>query len=489
MAIEVSDEDAAAERARGHLEANAVGFLGPLMQSVGDIGPTGSIALGLPLVAVIAGGAAWLSWLLCSIAVLCIAYSCAQIAKKYSTTAGLAGLSVGAGSPAIGVATSLCVMGFYILITPTNLIGDAYLFQDWFGTIDVGYSRWLLFLIGLAILAFSVYLPLRGIRVAATALLVGEGVTIILAIMLMVAILVNHPGQIFDSSQLTLHGLSVHEVLFGVAVGIFGFAGFETSATLGKETRDPHKNIPRSLYSSVIVCGLIFVLAAYILDLGFHGSKLTLATSSSPLADVARLNGVGWLASPLTFGVALSILGATMASVNSGARYLLTLTRDGLVPGPIGRYFSVINDKTHVPSRIIWWWGAAYPLVCWIILIVSGAATIAVWGNLATAFTLMYVGAYITALFAMLLYGGRIRRWLLPVAAVIGIGLLGYGVYNSVYPAPDYPANVYTYTGTGVIVLACLIAIVLKLTRSRVLKLEGSSISDPAAADATTPAA
>jgi amino acid transporter len=336
MAFRVSDEDAAATLARGHLESNAVGFIGPLMQSVGDIRPTGSIALGLPLVAIIVGGAAWLSWLLCSIAVLCIAYCCAQVAKKYSTTAGLAGLTLGAGAPAIGVATSLCILGFYILITPTNLIGDAYLFEEWFGTIGVGESRGLLFVIGLAILAFSVYLPLRGIRVAATALLIGEGATIILAIMLMIAILAKHSGQIIDSSQLRLHGLSVHEVLFGVAVGIFGFAGFETSATLGKETRDPHKNIPRSLYWSVISCGLLFVVAAYILDLGFHGSNLTLGTSSSPLADVARLNGVGWLASPLTFGVALSILGATMASVNSGARYILTLARDGLLPGPWG---------------------------------------------------------------------------------------------------------------------------------------------------------
>jgi hypothetical protein len=70
---------------------------------------------------------------------------------------------------------------------------------------------------------------------------------------------------------------------------------------------------------------------------------------------------------------------------------------------------------------------------------VSGAATLEVWGNLATAFTLMYVGAYITALVAMCLYGRRIKRWLLPVAGVIGILLLGYGVYNSVHPAPAYP--------------------------------------------------
>jgi NAD(P)-dependent dehydrogenase (short-subunit alcohol dehydrogenase family) len=123
--IDVCVNNASAQR----LRANAVGFFGTLAQSVSDIGPRPSAALVVPLVFVLARNGSWLSWVLVTAVLLCVAFCCAELAKRYATTGGLIGLVAITGLRTPALAVARCALGFAILGSPANVLGTGILFQ------------------------------------------------------------------------------------------------------------------------------------------------------------------------------------------------------------------------------------------------------------------------------------------------------------------------------------------------------------------------
>ena len=44
---------------------------------------------------------------------------------------------------------------------------------------------------------------------------------------------------------------------FGIVLAVLGFVGFESSASLGAEARDPHRAIPRAVLGSAVLVGIL----------------------------------------------------------------------------------------------------------------------------------------------------------------------------------------------------------------------------------------
>lgn len=455
------------------LRANAVGFFGTLAQSVSDIGPSPSVALVVPLVFALAGNGSWLSWVLVTAVLLCVAFCCAELAKRYATTGGLIGLVAitGLRTPALAVAG--CVLGFVILGSPANVLGTGILFQHWLNALGVASSTGLLLALSLASLAAGFYLSYRGIRLSATALLVIEGITLSFIGILIVIVGIRHQhGSIVDSSQLSLKGVSLRDILLGSAAAAFAVSSFECSATLGEESRQARRTIPRSLYTSVSFAGGLFIVASYVMTLGFEGTKLSLATSADPLSDLTKLYGVGVLRYFILLGVALGYFAVIVAFTNWSARVIFTLAREGVVP----RYFAAVDQRTQTPKRAVIAL-AAITLAGIILLVIVHQATLVVWGYMATAAALMYVVAYILAMLALGVYGIReLRSGLMLIAGVAGSVAFGYALYSSVYPAPHYPLSVWTWAGVGVGAASCIVALALRASGAGVVRSFGRSV-------------
>lgn len=229
------------------LQANAVGFFGTLAQSVSDIGPSPSVALVVPLVFVYAGNGSWLSWIIVTVVLLCVAFCCAEVARRYATTGGIIGLVAITGSRTAALAVAGCVLGFLLLGGPANVLGTGILFQHWLEALGVGPRTGLLVVLCIGALAAGFYLSYKGIRLSAAALLMIEAMTLSFIGILMVVVLVSNHGGVFDSRQLGLQGTSWHAILLGSAACAFAIASFECSATLGEESKRARRTIPRSL--------------------------------------------------------------------------------------------------------------------------------------------------------------------------------------------------------------------------------------------------
>ena len=64
-------------------------------------------------------------------------------------------------------------------------------------------------------------------------------------------------------------GTDASALFLGIVFGFLSFAGFEAAATLGEETRDPRRTIPRAILGVAIFGGVYFVFVTAVEVMGF----------------------------------------------------------------------------------------------------------------------------------------------------------------------------------------------------------------------------
>ena len=117
------------------------------------------------------------------------------------------------------------------------------------------------------------------------------------------------------------------------------FAGFEGAASLGEETNEPRKNIPRACswrrWGSA---------SSTVRDpratLGFGTDEAGVAAfagTSSPLGDLSESYVGAGLADAINLGATLSAFASALGTATAGSRILFALSRDGLAGSPLGR--------------------------------------------------------------------------------------------------------------------------------------------------------
>ena len=131
-----------------------------------------------------------------------------------------------------------------------------------------------------------------------------EGVSMAIILFVCLTILTKY-GFKLDMKQVTMEGLSPSAIPQAIVFGIFAFVGFESAATLAKETRNPDETIPRAINWTAIAAGLFFVFTTYVITMGFDDDVTKLAASSSPLADILS-NESPLLTAFVYFGAAIS---------------------------------------------------------------------------------------------------------------------------------------------------------------------------------------
>ena len=82
---------------------------------------------------------------------------------------------------------------------------------------------------------------------------------------------------------------SLSTVFDGVLLGILLFVGFEAAASIGEESHDPHKSIPRALLGTVGVSAAFFVLMSYAISIGLGKAAVDQGGVARP--DGARQAG------------------------------------------------------------------------------------------------------------------------------------------------------------------------------------------------------
>ncbi|MFD1331467.1 APC family permease [Methylopila musalis] len=315
-----------------------------MAQSVSVIAPSTVPAAVFGLIFATAGNGAWMSFLLGMLGLYLVSLNVNQFATRSASPGSLYSYIVQGLGPSAGVLGGWALAFAYTLTGMSTLCGLAIVSNILLGkAFGIQVPTIGLFFVGAGL---SCWIACRNIQLSAKTMLVFEAVAIASIIVLGVIIWNAHGFEV-DADQLTLKDAAPSGILVGVMLAVFGFSGFESSASLGDEAKDPLRSIPRSITQSVLFSGVFFIFMAYVVVVGFKGSSESLATSEAPLDYLATSLGWSGLGTVITIGVLLSFFACTLAAINSTARIIFSMAQHGLFYESLGSAHET-NRTPHV---------------------------------------------------------------------------------------------------------------------------------------------
>jgi amino acid transporter len=439
---------------------------------------------------VAAGRAVPLAFFLSAIGVLLVAYGFVRLCQYYQH-AGSVYAFVGAtlGSRA-GVVSGLGLLGtytFYAVVTASAAgnLGTAFLAQV---GIWPNPPSWGPFVLVAVALAGAWLLAVAPAKRGTSILLTIEGATVALILLITVVIAVRlisgtaPSGQHFTLRVFTFDpSVGWSGVFLGAVFGFLSFAGFEAAATLGEETHDARRNIPRAILGTAIFGGVYFVVVTAVEMMAFGTDAKSVhdfTSSSSLLGDLGGGYVGSWAGDLISLGAAISAFGCCLACVVGGSRLLYAVARDAVGERGVGRLSRRATPAFAV--TVVAGAAAAVILLCALAFHATATDTFAWSGSIGTLIILViYVVTTIGAI--RLVFVQRklaVPRWqvILPVAA---IALLGYTVYVNVVPYPTGPARYFPIVAGGVLVLALVGVLVAPRAARRIgTKLTDTELTD-----------
>ncbi len=159
----------------------------------------------------------------------------------------------------------------------------------------------------------------------ARAILVVEACSLILIVVVMLA---THSDT---TTAVALPNPSLSAVPFLAMLTVLSMAGFESSAFFGPEAKRPLISVTRTVLISPIICGVLFVFAAWAAMTG-HGATIVGAyfegTASGASAEVVLA---------VKIGMTCSWFASTLGCAQAGSRLLYSMGIERVLPAPLAR--------------------------------------------------------------------------------------------------------------------------------------------------------
>jgi amino acid transporter len=332
------------------LEKDAIGLLGATMQAITHIAPAIAGFFFTAFIVSLAGITAPLAYFIGFLIVLMLGTTLAQLAKHMPSAGGYYTYISRALHPRLGFLTSW----MYILYSP--LVGGP--LAGFFGFIVQGElkSNWNIdipWLWAASVLVFApltAYLQWEGIKPSTRFMVITGGLEMLIVLGLaLFGFLVPPPGSAGISLDVFNPALIPAGEGFALAVvfTVQGLTGWEASAPLAEETRDPKRNVPLSVLLSIILIGSFLVIVFWGVITGFGNDATAVAESENlpALALAHRVWGAGWII--ILFAFLNSVAAVSIACANVGTRMWYSMARSGSFPKALAKVHPAHKTPTN----------------------------------------------------------------------------------------------------------------------------------------------
>lgn len=331
-----------------------LGLVGLLFSGVGSIIGSGWL-FGALNASTEAGPASILSWALATVMILLIGLCFAELGTMFPISGGVVRfphLSFGSfASYIMGWITWLAAVsvapievlavlqyssGLADFVTPHTIGGDKVYTLTGLGGICA-----------VILMAIFTLVNYYGVKFFARINNVLVGWKLLVIVLVIVAFLVTafHTSN-FGSFGFAPYGAEGVFSAISTAGIVFSFLGFRQGIELAGETSNPRRNVPIAVVGSVVLCGIIYVL----LEVAFLGavdpgdlaksgswSALTFAEDFGPLAAIANLIGLAWLAKILYIDAVVSPGDTGLIYNTVTARISYAMGRNGNAPKSLAK--------------------------------------------------------------------------------------------------------------------------------------------------------
>jgi amino acid transporter len=271
--------------------------------------------------------------------------------SAYALVGGTIGARAGFFS---GFAMLGAYVGFSIgTLALTAAFVNAFLAEIQSGASDPFQLPWPVITLVGAVISFL--LAGRDVALIAKILLAIEGVGIIAMVVLVIVIFANGGASStgVDVSVFSFDDVNVSQVMSGVVAAFLSWAGFEACASLGEETDNPKRNIPRALGGALVLTGVLFIVVMFAQTIGFGTDAAGLEkfqTSGNTLGDLGHDYIGTWFGLIIIFTAVCAAFGCHVATAATAGRMIYAFARDGFGPASL----AVVHEKTQGPRRATW---------------------------------------------------------------------------------------------------------------------------------------
>ncbi|MBP7514607.1 MAG: amino acid permease, partial [Flavobacteriales bacterium] len=132
-------------------------------------------------------------------------------------------------------------------------------------------------------------------------------------------------------------------VMAGVSAVFFAYIGFDAVSTLAEESKDPQRDLPKSMVWSLVICTTLYILLALVLTGMVPFAQLGV---SDPLAEVFQLRGVKWMLLIVSIAAVVAMTSVMLVFQLGQPRIWMSMSRDGLLPPRFGH----LHRKYRTPA-------------------------------------------------------------------------------------------------------------------------------------------
>lgn len=133
-------------------------------------------------------------------------------------------------------------------------------------------------------------------------------------------------------------------VATGAATVFFAFIGFDAVSTAAEEVREPQRNMPIGIISSLLICTVLYIAVSLTLTGIVPYEMLNV---KNPVAFALTYVQQDWVAGFISLGAIVGITTVLLVMMYGQTRLFFAMSRDGLLP----KVFSSVEEKTQVPRK------------------------------------------------------------------------------------------------------------------------------------------
>ena len=316
------------------------------------------------------------------VAILFTALSYGKLVRRYPSAGSAYTYAQKSISPTVGFMVGWSSLLDYLFAPMINIL----LAKIYFEALVPSIPSWVFVI---ALVAFMTAFNLRSLKSVANfnTVIVVLQVVLIAVILGMVVYGVfegEGAGTLVSSRPFWSGDAHVIPMITGATILCFSFTGFDGISNLSEETKDAERVIPRAIFLTALIGGLIFIVSTYLLQLYFPDISRFKDPDASQPEIMLYVAGKFFQVGALIFST-ITVLASGMAAHAGVARLMYVMGRDGVFPKS---FFGYVHPKWRTPSMNI--------------ILVGAIALLAINFDLVMATALINFGALVAFTFVNL---------------------------------------------------------------------------------------
>ncbi|PLS14752.1 amino acid permease [Bacillus sp. M6-12] len=136
-------------------------------------------------------------------------------------------------------------------------------------------------------------------------------------------------------------------IITSAATVFFAYIGFDVIATASEEVKNPKRNMPIGIVTSLLICTVLYIAVSGILTGMVSYEKLNVA---DPVSFALKMVGQDGMAGIISVGAVAGITTVLLALIYAQVRLSFAMSRDGLLP----KKLSVVHKTFKTPFSNTW---------------------------------------------------------------------------------------------------------------------------------------